>query len=102
MTAFEATRAWAEAQDAADPLRDFRADFHIPQHEGHDTLYFCGNSLGLQPKEFAPRSKRSWRTGRSLRSRPIFVDVRHGCTTTSTYVTRWPTWWVRNRMKSWR
>ncbi len=51
MTDFEATRAWAEAQDAADPLRDFRADFHIPRHDGRDTLYFCGNSLGLQPKD---------------------------------------------------
>lgn len=50
MTAFEATRAWAEAQDAADPLRAFRDEFHIPQHDGHDTLYLCGNSLGLQPK----------------------------------------------------
>jgi len=50
MTDFEATRAWAEAQDAADPLRDFRDEFHIPPHDGRDTLYFCGNSLGLQPK----------------------------------------------------
>ncbi|SEM21187.1 Kynureninase [Luteibacter sp. UNCMF331Sha3.1] len=50
MTDFEATRAWAEAQDAADPLRDFRDEFHIPTHDGRDALYFCGNSLGLQPK----------------------------------------------------
>ncbi|WP_290885847.1 kynureninase [Arenimonas sp.] len=42
--------AAAQALDAADPLRDFRARFHIPQHEGVDQAYFCGNSLGLQPK----------------------------------------------------
>jgi kynureninase len=50
MNGFEATRAWADAQDAADPLRRFRDEFHIPPHHGADTLYFCGNSLGLQPK----------------------------------------------------
>jgi len=36
--------------DAADPLRAFRADFHIPPHAGGEQRYFCGNSLGLQPK----------------------------------------------------
>ena len=36
--------------DAADPLRGFRADFHIPPHAGGEQRYFCGNSLGLQPK----------------------------------------------------
>ncbi len=44
----------AEAQaaqlDTSDPLRDFRAEFHIPKHGDVDQLYFCGNSLGLQPK----------------------------------------------------
>jgi kynureninase len=41
---------YARAQDAADPLRRFRNQFLFPQHEGKDVLYFCGNSLGLQPK----------------------------------------------------
>jgi len=36
--------------DAADPLRGFREEFHIPPHEGGLQRYFCGNSLGLQPK----------------------------------------------------
>ena len=40
----------ALALDAADPLRDFRDRFHIPQHHGEDQAYFCGNSLGLQPR----------------------------------------------------
>ncbi|TXH67723.1 MAG: kynureninase [Lysobacteraceae bacterium] len=41
---------YAQSQDAADPLRDFREQFHLPHHEGAEMAYFCGNSLGLQPK----------------------------------------------------
>jgi kynureninase len=36
--------------DAKDPLRAFREEFHIPPHHGGSQRYFCGNSLGLQPK----------------------------------------------------
>lgn len=50
MYAFENSSVWALARDERDPLRKFRRQFHIPQHEGHDAVYFCGNSLGLQPK----------------------------------------------------
>src|SRR5580765_563109 len=42
-------RRHAETLDATDPLRDLRAKFLTPQHSGRDQLYFCGNSLGLQP-----------------------------------------------------
>lgn len=42
--------AHAAALDAADLLRSFRDEFQIPKHGEHDQLYFCGNSLGLQPK----------------------------------------------------
>lgn len=41
---------WAQRQDASDPLGSFRSQFHIPQHDSRDMAYFCGNSLGLQPK----------------------------------------------------
>ncbi len=41
---------WALAADAADPLADFRNEFRIPQHEGNDVAYFCGNSQGLLPR----------------------------------------------------
>lgn len=41
---------YAQTQDAADPLRAFRDEFLIPQHDGRGQAYFCGNSLGLQPK----------------------------------------------------
>jgi kynureninase len=44
------TDAQAHDLDAADPLRDFRDRFHIPRHDGAEMAYFCGNSLGLQPK----------------------------------------------------
>jgi kynureninase len=43
----------AIALDAADPLLGFRSEFHIPQLDGREQLYFCGNSLGLQPKSTA-------------------------------------------------
>ena len=52
---YQATASWAQAQDAADPLRGFRDEFLIPPHEAadgstHDSVYLCGNSLGLQPR----------------------------------------------------
>ncbi|MGB9430044.1 MAG: kynureninase [Gammaproteobacteria bacterium] len=36
--------------DHSDPLAGYRERFHIPQHNGQDEIYLCGNSLGLQPK----------------------------------------------------
>ena len=42
--------AHAAALDAADPLRQLRDQFLIPQHDGADQAYFVGNSLGLQPR----------------------------------------------------
>jgi len=40
----------AHALDAAHSLGVSRKDFHIPLHDGIEQAYFCGNSLGLQPK----------------------------------------------------
>lgn len=40
----------AEKLDLSDPLASFRTQFHIPQRDGKDCIYLCGNSLGLQPK----------------------------------------------------
>ncbi len=41
----------AAALDAADPLAAFRHDFLFPNGpDGRPVAYFCGNSLGLQPK----------------------------------------------------
>ena len=48
---FEDRRAYAEACDRADPLADFRNQFNFPlARNGYPPVYFCGNSLGLQPK----------------------------------------------------
>ncbi len=44
---------YAQSLDAKDSLKSFREEFYIPKHKGEDTLYFTGNSLGLQPKETA-------------------------------------------------
>jgi kynureninase len=43
--------SYALAMDADDPLGSFRDEFHIPiRADGSPCIYFCGNSLGLQPK----------------------------------------------------
>jgi kynureninase len=47
---FDATLHFAITKDKEDSLRDFRSEFYFPQHNNKDTIYFCGNSLGLQPK----------------------------------------------------
>ena len=47
---FENTLDFARALDAQDPLRHYRQQFFFPKHHDADVLYFCGNSLGLQPK----------------------------------------------------
>jgi kynureninase len=40
----------AESLDREDLLGAFRKRFHIPKREnGEEEIYFCGNSLGLQP-----------------------------------------------------
>ena len=44
------TLAEARAKDRKDPLRKYRTQFYLPKHNGKSVLYFCGNSLGLQPK----------------------------------------------------
>lgn len=41
---------YAQQLDAADPLKHFRERFHIPTQNNRELIYFCGNSLGLQPK----------------------------------------------------
>ncbi len=79
----EETRAYAISQDQADELSGFRSEFHFPNAvagattgsdaipAGADTVaappagaYFCGNSLGLQPKGAAAKVEevlQNWR-----------------------------------------
>jgi kynureninase len=47
---FENTPAFAEQLDAADELRHFRNKFYIPIINDNESVYFMGNSLGLQPR----------------------------------------------------
>lgn len=48
---FENTLDFAQKQDSEDPLREYRAQFYIPQtNDDRESIYMCGNSLGLQPK----------------------------------------------------
>jgi len=52
MTAFTPSLEYAQYLDQQDPLASYRDAFHFPQdHHLERALYFCGNSLGLQPKK---------------------------------------------------
>lgn len=56
---------YAQQADAADSLKKFRSSFLFPQHEGKDTVYFTGNSLGLQPvstKAYIMQELDDWKT----------------------------------------
>jgi kynureninase len=46
----ESTLAYAQQQDREDELQGFRSRFYFPRLDGNDVIYFCGNSLGLQPR----------------------------------------------------
>jgi kynureninase len=50
MSTFERSLAFAVSKDEADDLKDYRSRFYIPVINGIETIYFTGNSLGLQPK----------------------------------------------------
>ncbi len=47
---FENSLAFARHLDQEDSLSHFREQFFIPEKNGKPVHYFCGNSLGLQPK----------------------------------------------------
>lgn len=50
-THYQTEESFALKQDETDPLRQYRERFHIPRTAGGEpAAYFCGNSLGLQPK----------------------------------------------------
>jgi kynureninase len=52
--AFETGEDFAIAMDERDPLKNYRKRFLFPKTaDGSDFIYFCGHSLGLQPKTAA-------------------------------------------------
>lgn len=50
MTDLDKARQEANELDAADSLSPMRQQFYIPGQGHQEGVYFCGNSLGLQPK----------------------------------------------------
>lgn len=61
---FQNTLAFAKELDAKDPLKSYRTQFHVPKDpNGKEWLYFCGNSLGLQPaitKDYINQELNDW------------------------------------------
>jgi len=48
---YKSDEEFANKMDLEDPLNKFRGRFHFPKMEdGTETIYLCGNSLGLQSK----------------------------------------------------
>jgi kynureninase len=61
--AFENTPDFARRLDEEDPLKAFREQFYIPIAHGNESIYFNGNSLGLQPKtaqEYVLNEMENW------------------------------------------
>lgn len=63
---YEATAAFAAQMDREDALHAYREAFHFPRHQGADAIYFCGNSLGLQPKRVQQAIDTELRTWQQL------------------------------------
>ncbi len=47
---FDTTPGYATEQDRIDTLHAYRERFLFPMHNEKEVHYFCGNSLGLQPR----------------------------------------------------
>ena len=47
---FDISLAFAQKLDQEDPLKDYSNRFHFPKTKSGTCRYFCGNSLGLEPK----------------------------------------------------
>ena len=69
-------------QDKNDPLAHFRERFHFPVTDlGDPYIYFCGNSLGLQPataEEYIKEELDAWKKlgvdGHLKRKYPYLID----------------------------
>lgn len=54
---------FAREMDENDPLKSFRSRFYFPKVDGREAIYFCGNSLGLQPiatKDYIQKELDNW------------------------------------------
>lgn len=63
---YQNTLEFAELLDSKDELKDYRKKFHIPKDKnGDESIYFTGNSLGLQPiqtKDYIQQELDDWAT----------------------------------------
>lgn len=62
---FENSLRFAKQLDKTDSLATFRKEYYIPKHNGKESVYLCGNSLGLQPKctqQFIQQELDDWKT----------------------------------------
>jgi kynureninase len=61
---FENTLEYAKSLDQKDNLSQFRDQFYLPtDKQGNTLIYFCGNSLGLQPrnvKDYVLQELKDW------------------------------------------
>jgi kynureninase len=64
--AYQLTQAYAYQMDEQDELAYLKEEFFFPQHNGAPVIYFCGNSLGLQPKAAASAIEVELETWRNL------------------------------------
>lgn len=56
--------SFAKSLDFKDPLKKFRKKFLFPTHKENDVIYFCGNSLGLQPvsvQKYIQKELEAWK-----------------------------------------
>ncbi|WP_200974947.1 kynureninase [Echinicola sp. 20G] len=63
MTQYDFSLDFARKMDQQDELSVFREKFFFPKVNGKEAIYFCGNSLGLQPKsvrEYLEKDLESW------------------------------------------
>lgn len=63
---FVASTDFAEKLDKKDPLKKFRKVFYFPEKNGKKAVYFCGNSLGLQPKNVSKAVKQELKDWKNL------------------------------------
>ena len=59
------TLAYAQQKDREDELQGFRSRFYFPKAGDREAIYFCGNSLGLQPRvaeDYIRQELEDWRT----------------------------------------
>lgn len=65
-TNFKTSKSCAAEMDTQDPLAKYRERFYIPKGKnGEDSIYLCGNSLGLQPKSvraYIEQELKDWET----------------------------------------